>query len=212
MKRLYLFIFIISFLTYGFSQTKDAEYYTKLGRSYCSDFNYSEGMKCYAKAIEIDPNYFDAYVDRGLWRMALRDYDGAINDFKKAVSLDTLSRLAIHNLGAVYQMSGELDSALFCFNKSISIDSINTGSYHSRGDVFFAFGNLDLAIADYSKQIQFDPRDELARTYYMRGIARLEIGDSTSGKLDLKEAFEIESLNKNEMRMRVNHLRSYRKK
>ena len=92
MKNLYLFIFIITFLTTSSPQTNDAAYYTKLGRSYCSDGNYWEGMMCYAKAIEIDPNYFDAYVDRGLWRFALKNYDGAINDFTVAFNLDTLRK------------------------------------------------------------------------------------------------------------------------
>ncbi len=212
MNNLYLFIFIISFLTASSSQTMDAEYYTKLGRSYCTEGNYSEGMLYYAKAIEIDPNYFDAYVDRGLWRFALKDNDGAITDFTVAFNLDTLSLLAINNLGVVYQSSGKLDSALICYSISISIDSVSNGSYHNRGNVFFALGNLELAIVDYTKDIQINQHLDLARTYYIRGITSLEIGDSISGKSDLQTALEIDSLIEDEMKRQVKHLRKYRKK
>jgi len=167
-------------------------------------------MLNYAKAIEIDPNYFDAYVDRGLWRFAIKDYDGAINDFTTAFNLDTLSSGAINNLGVVYMSSGDLDSALICFSKSIKIDSVY-GSYYNRGNVYFAFGNLNLAIGDYNKDILFNQHSDLYHTYYMRGIARLEMGDSINGKFDLEKALEFESQDEAEIKRLVKRLRGYRK-
>lgn len=206
----FIIIHLILFISCS-AQTKDAEYYTQLGRSYCADGDYSEGMMYYAKALEIDPNYFDTYIDRGLWKYAIKDYEGAIHDFTFAFSLDSLNLMAIHNLGAVYMSYGNLDSALICYNKAIKIDSVD-GSYYNRGGVYYALGYLDLALADYTRVIQFNQEIALPMSYYMRGVTRIELGDSINGKSDLQTSLEIDSLIEDKMKRQVKHLRKYRKK
>ena len=53
----------------------------------------------YTKAIEIDPNYVDAYNNRGVAKMGLEDYKRAISDFTKAIELDPNDAVAYSNRG-----------------------------------------------------------------------------------------------------------------
>ena len=40
------------------------------------------------KAIEINPQSFSAYYDRGIFKDDLEDYQGAIADYTKAIEID----------------------------------------------------------------------------------------------------------------------------
>ena len=45
--------------------------------------DYKGAIADYTKAIEIDPNYADAYNNRGIAKDELKDYKGAIADYTK---------------------------------------------------------------------------------------------------------------------------------
>lgn len=209
MRKLYLIILTISFLISCIAQTKGPRYYTELGRSLCTEGNYMQGMQYYRKAIEMDSNYVDAYVDRALWRLNYKDYDGSINDWKKVLSLKPKNILALNNLGVVYESMGELDSALIYFTKSIELDSLGIGSYFNRASIYFMQGKLEMAANDYQKDIEIGTLTD-AVSYYMCGIIKIELGDSLNGKMYLEKAFEIDSLIESKMQKHVSHLRSLR--
>ena len=210
MKKLILIIIAFSCLVSCSSQTKDAEYYTKLGRTNCGKGNYLQGMQNYAKAIEIDSNYIAAYVDRALWRWRYKDYNGSIMDWKKVLSLKPEHRLALNNLGIVYESTGDLDSALIYYNKCIEIDSLAIGSYYNRANIYFAQGKLELAINDYKKNIDTDTLTT-AISFYMCDINKLELGDSVNGKIDIQNAREFDSLIESKMIKHVQHLKILRR-
>ena len=48
---------------------------------------YEEAIKDYDKAIELDPDYSDAYNNRGLAKYYLDKYGEAIKDFNKVIEL-----------------------------------------------------------------------------------------------------------------------------
>ena len=42
----------------------------------------------YDRAIKLNPDYVDAYYNRGVAKSALGDHNGAETDFKRAIELD----------------------------------------------------------------------------------------------------------------------------
>lgn len=47
----------------------------------------------YSKAIELDPDYANAYTNRGVAKYKLNDIGGACKDFRKAISKGSTSNI-----------------------------------------------------------------------------------------------------------------------
>ena len=83
MKKLLYLLLLLSFAS--FSQT--AEEYSKRGIVKDNLKDYYGAIADYSKAIEINPNYADAYYNRGLAKYRLRYKNGSCQDARKAQQL-----------------------------------------------------------------------------------------------------------------------------
>src|SRR5580698_7507985 len=67
----------------------------------------------YTKAIQMDPNYALAYLNRGsLYVDQIHNYDLAIADFNRALELDPSNTDAVINKGIAYYRKENFDEAL----------------------------------------------------------------------------------------------------
>jgi tetratricopeptide (TPR) repeat protein len=60
-----------------------------------------------AKALTVDPNLAGAYLQLGILSFGQRNYDKAIDDYKKAIAADSQLGLAHYRLGMAYERIGE---------------------------------------------------------------------------------------------------------
>ncbi len=95
------------------------EYYFYLGL--ISD-DYNEKLDYYNKAIEVNADFCDAYINRGLVKNELKDYDGSIQDYDKAIELDSKCSLAYNNRGYTKYKKGDFEGALKDYNKAILLN------------------------------------------------------------------------------------------
>jgi tetratricopeptide (TPR) repeat protein len=96
-----------------------------------------------------------------------KDYDGAIENYSKAIELNPKDDAALVNRGCSYSLKGDDHQAFIDFNKAIELNPHNAYAYINRGDIYFDETEYDLAIIDYNNAIQANP--ELAVAYYKRG-------------------------------------------
>src|SRR5207248_788681 len=59
-------------------------------------------LRDFSKAIELDPGAGDAYTGRGLARVMLGDYRGAVTDAEVAVRLEPATPEMMHNIACVF--------------------------------------------------------------------------------------------------------------
>lgn len=88
MKRLIFLLLSLCLYTEGYSQT--AEEYFNLG---LAKYNWGlgdpiEAIPYFTKAIQLNPKHASAYHFRGVCKINLEDYRGAIADFTKAIELN----------------------------------------------------------------------------------------------------------------------------
>jgi tetratricopeptide (TPR) repeat protein len=102
-----------------------------------------------------------AYSNRGLAYMHKGDFDHALVDLDKAISLDPKSAIAYFNRAETYASKGDLDSAIASFDQAIGIDSKYATAYNNRGIVYDRKGDYDHAIADLSKATELAPTNAL---------------------------------------------------
>ena len=74
--------------------------------------NYGDAITDLDMALKLNPEYRDAWTNRGITNIAMKDYGGAISDFNISLSLDPQS-------GEVYQYRG---TAFFKMNKQIEAE------------------------------------------------------------------------------------------
>ncbi len=72
----------------------------------------------YTKAIELNPNYNDAYYNRGSAKYEIEDYRGAIEDYNKAIKLNPNSDKAYYNRGAAKITLGQKDDGCLDLSKA----------------------------------------------------------------------------------------------
>lgn len=149
---------------------------------------YEKALTGYNKAIEVDPNYKDAYENRGNLFFLTQKYDLAMQDLHKALQLKSTSSVAHNSLGAVYFSIGKYDSALVHFNEAIKNDSQLSDAYKNRGNTYSILSRFDEAIIDYNRFLKFEPQD--APPYYWRGLAYQNTGKLDEAIIDFDKALQ----------------------
>lgn len=77
----------VLFLSISSVYAETAEEYVRSGRIHGLRGNFTQAISDFTKAIEINPNYADAYYFRAVLYNKLKDYDKAWQDVHKAEDL-----------------------------------------------------------------------------------------------------------------------------
>lgn len=144
-----------------------------------------EGKIAIRGGKETNPEQKDAvfYHDRGLIHAAAVDFEQAIVEFSRAITLDPKNSVFYYDRGLAYFLMQNFEQALADLSEAVGLDPKNPTFYHDRGMVYHFRGILydaaDIfrAISDYSKAIALNPKDleyqeslKLAYADYSRAI------------------------------------------
>jgi tetratricopeptide (TPR) repeat protein len=121
------------------------------------------------KAIELDPDYNEAYNSRGGMYKRLGKYEQAIADYNKAIELDPNYATAYNNRGSAYNHLGKYEQAITDLNRAIELNPNYVTAYNNRGFAYNSQGKYERAIADLNKAIELNPNYVTA--YDNRGVA-----------------------------------------
>ncbi|MFY7734256.1 MAG: tetratricopeptide repeat protein [Bacteroidia bacterium] len=101
------------------------------------------------KAIKLQPNNSDIYLDRGFNYLMKRDFNNAILDFEKSLQLNSTNFDALKKLASCYLVQKkDLDKALDCYNKALKIKPKDIGLLIDRTRVFCKLGKISKAKQD----------------------------------------------------------------
>ncbi len=151
---------------------------------------HQEATGAYTKAIELNPNFVEAYNNRGAAYGDLRDYRQAIENYDKAIELNPNCVEAYNNRGFAYDNLGDQRQAIRDFNKAIELDPKNAGAYSNRGLAYGHRGDYRQAIENYDKAIELDPKN--AGNYNNRGLAYGHLGDHRQAIRDFDRAIVLD--------------------
>jgi len=131
-------------------------------------------IEFYTKAIQLDPDYKDAYNNRGIAKYNLGKYTEAITDYDKAIQLDPNFKEAYNNRGISKNNLGKHTEAITDYDKAIQLDPNYKAAYNNRGNVKDDLGKYTEAITDYDKAIQLDPN--FAQAIGSKGCSLVKLG------------------------------------
>ena len=94
------------------------EDWNKDGNEFFALENYDDAIKSYDKALELDPEYASALVNKGSALYKLGLYHDAIADYDKAIRIDPQSALAWNHKGLALKKLGQDSDASNAFAKA----------------------------------------------------------------------------------------------
>jgi tetratricopeptide (TPR) repeat protein len=149
----------------------------------------NEQIDLYTKAIELKPDFLEAYINRGVAYNDLREYEKALHDHDKAIELKPDDAIAYSNRGVVYSNLEEYEKALNDHNKSIELKPDDAVQYSNRGFVYDKLKEYEKAIIDYNTAIEITPN--YVDAYLNRGLIYAKLEDYDEAKKDFSQAIEL---------------------
>jgi tetratricopeptide (TPR) repeat protein len=103
----------------------DATAYYYRGLTYFNN-DYDRAIADYSRAIQLNPNFFEAYNDRGnVYMNGKKDYDHAIVDYSSAIRLNPNLAISYNNRGIAYRIKGDYDRAIADYTEAIRLNPNN---------------------------------------------------------------------------------------
>jgi serine/threonine protein kinase len=155
----------------------------------CARDDFDGKIANYTKAIELKPDYADAYNNRGLAFYRKKDLDKAIADYSKAIELKPKFIHAYYHRGVAYHDQKLYDLAIEDFDKALELHPKFAAVYLSRGNSYFAKGDFDLAIKHFDRTIELQPKNFEA--FNARGLAYAARKEFENALKDFDKAIEI---------------------
>lgn len=166
----------------------------------------------YTNALEVNPKFLDAYINRGLVFNELKNYEASISDYDKAIELDGKCALAYNNRGYSKFLKGDFDGALQDYNKAILLNpkfkmaldnkamlfskacmeddkDFSEKYYLSLGIAELREGNIADAIKSFDESIALNKKNELP--YFYKGIAFQSLGKIDEAYDSYSKSIEI---------------------
>jgi tetratricopeptide (TPR) repeat protein len=107
-------------------------------------------------ALEADPKFVDAYVNRAQVRQSQKDIDLAIADYSKAIELKPDAGV-YYARATVRQAKQDLNGAFADYSKAVSLDPKLAEAYAGRAVMETLQGKKAEAIQDFEKAFELEP-------------------------------------------------------
>ena len=110
-----------------------------------------KALEDYDKAIELAPDYANAYLERGILYHNLGEFPKALRDYDKKIELNPKCEkceIAYFNRGLLYGEFKEFEKAIKDFTRAIQLDTKYKNAYLNRAYAYEALGQKALAEAD----------------------------------------------------------------
>ncbi len=168
-------------------QSAYTEFYFGLTRQNQND--QAGAIQHYDKALELKPDYAEAYNNRGNAHARKGDPGRAIQDYDKALELKPDYAKAYYNRGLAYARKGDPGRAIQDYDKALELKPDYANAYYNRGIAYARKGDFDRAIQDYDEALEL--KLDFAEAYYNRGNVYASIGDPDRAIQDYDKALEL---------------------
>jgi tetratricopeptide (TPR) repeat protein len=130
---------------------------------------WKNSIELWSYVIEKDPERICiAYNSRGVAFDKIGQFDRALEDYDKAIVLNSSYPEAYNNRGITFKKIGMFNKAIENFDKAIALNPAYYKAYNNRASAFGKIGQPDKALEDYERAIALNP--SFYEAYLNRGI------------------------------------------
>ena len=150
---------------------------------------WKNGETLWTDVIKKYPDNYFAYGTRGNYWMDLNEFDLAMNDYNKSLSLNNKFYEGYNNRGLAYFNSGKLDEALLDFNQVVQLKPDYYQGHVNKGLILLNKGQYKEAVEGFNYAETLDQED--ASLYYNRGLSYKFLGQFDHALADLTTAIGL---------------------
>jgi tetratricopeptide (TPR) repeat protein len=167
-----------------------------LGQFYSFGLRFDDAIRAYIEATQIDigdrAEQLDlktVYYYLGKTHGYNGDWQTAIDDFSKALSIAPSFADAYNDRGYSFEKIGKQDSAISDYKKALEINPNMSSPHVNLGWIYHHKGDYDGAYEEYSRSIELNPNYDQA--YLLRGNILFEKEKYTEAISDYNKAIEL---------------------
>jgi YVTN family beta-propeller protein len=134
----------------------DFDGWNKLGTMLAEKKLYEEAIECYEKALQINPNYVQSWLNRGQALYSQAKYEEASESYYRAIRIDQNNVSAWLNRGQALYSQAKYEEAIKSYDRVIEIDPKNVSAWLNRGQALYSQGKNKEAIESYDRVIKID--------------------------------------------------------
>nr|CAB3260730.1 uncharacterized protein LOC100175887 [Phallusia mammillata] len=146
---------------------ESAEIHFLLGQCHTEMCDHTRALLAYNEALKINPNYAEAYYQRGLCRLKL-DHSKGVQDLNRALALQPKLFEAYLSRAAFYCTKKRYSKAILNCNEALRLRPRSVRALLCRGALKYRISAYHHAITDLTQAIKLDKQCSLA--YYNRAV------------------------------------------
>ncbi len=147
------------------------------GNVYMDNFQYTNAILDYNRALAINPRKANVYGSRGMAYQSLNKFPEALDDYSMVLAINPNNMEALFNRAMLFKNMNAFKEGIVDFSRAIQLDTnkkTSLISYKSRGLMYAKSGDTKSALQDFSKVIELEPNN--LTNYYQRGLAYNHLG------------------------------------
>jgi len=152
--------------------------------------DYNSAIRDFSQAIQLNPNFNNAYFQRALAYYTLGNHNMAIADYNQVIRLNPNDSNTYNNRGNSYSALKNHNQAIADYTQSIRLDPNNAVAFRNRSTSYVDNNQYNMAIADATDAIRLSPN--YAEAYNARGVAYERLGDFRRAKADYETALRLD--------------------
>lgn len=136
---------------------KTKEQWLAEGTAHRKAQRYQEAIAAFYQALQLDPNYADAYFQRGwaLWRF--QRHQQALIAYDRAIQLNPTIAAYYINKGLVFSDLERYEEALAAYEQAIQLDPKYATTHVNKGAALYKLERYEEALAAYEQAIHLEP-------------------------------------------------------
>ncbi|MFK8011990.1 MAG: tetratricopeptide repeat protein [Marinicellaceae bacterium] len=148
-------LLLLNLLSYvAFGQPQEAQDLFEKGLIKNQSYHFIDASVFFTQAIALEPEFAEAYYQRGLSFEAMGKSSYAIKDFNRAIYQDIKNVEVYLKLITYYKNLQQYQSAILICQKLIQAMPENAaGAYYDLGEIYETMNNVDLAIKSYQQSL-----------------------------------------------------------
>ena len=163
--------------------------FTILGAVLQGQGKLQEAVEIYDNAIQLKPDFPEAYCNRGIVLQKLGQIEKAVENYEKAIQLKPDYAEAYNSRGAALKDTGQLKQAVESCEKAIQLKPDYAEAYNNRGAAHQAMGDMEQAVKSYEKAFELKP--DYAKAYYNHGVALQAMGQLGQAVQSYEKAIQL---------------------
>ena len=144
-----------------------AEYFNMAGNTAKEKKDGTRAIYYYTKAIEADPDYIEAYLNRGEMYYYVNEHEKALADFDKVIELRPKEDKAYYFKGLLLNDDGNYNKAIENLNTAINLNDKAYEYYEARSTAYEQINEYEKAFEDINTAIKLNQKS--AKLYNLRG-------------------------------------------